>query len=333
MIINITTFDLLLRKHGITQAALAQRARLGTKTIGRIRRGEELRLSNAEKIAAVFGVSIDVLQLPPSEQLQKEAGKKSGLSRLVADLSGQALNALTLTSLRYKIPEKTILEAGPYMFTILAELSLKRRRDKLEAWKDAALAALGSGPRRGLPGVDFISNEVWELYYEELESIEKRDLSGGFEGEREYIEDTSVSGDNHASTPERDHAFMVFIEDITKEGGFSDPSFQEWVWTSSEHMMPDHFVPHYDTISEFFDPENVDRLLYADFEIAMQVFQGDILLKDMPDDLFHNGTGPARRGWALSHPNNSRREEFLRLSSSAAPSDQTDDALNGGPDV
>jgi len=310
---------------------LAQRARLGTKTIGRIRRGEELRLSNAEKIAAVFSVSIDVLQLPPSEKLQKDAGKKSGLSRLVTDLSGQARNALTLTSLRYKIPEKTILEAGPYMFTILAELNLKRRRDKLEAWKDAALAAVEQGPRHEWPTIESITTEIWDLYHEELESIEKRDLSGGFEGEREYIETVSVSGDDNASSPERDHAFMVFIENIAEECGFLEPSFPEWYGTSSERMMPsNYFEPHMATISEFFDPENEDRNWYPDVDTMYAVFEGGILLKDMPEELSVSGTGPERRAWAKSHPNHPRHEEFLRVIANAETTDQSGAPSSGG---
>lgn len=77
-------------------------------------------------------MNVEDLQLPPTEKLQEEVGKKGGLNRFVADLSAGTLNVLTLASLRYKLPEKTILEAGPYMFMLLAKLSLQKRRDKLE---------------------------------------------------------------------------------------------------------------------------------------------------------------------------------------------------------
>jgi transcriptional regulator with XRE-family HTH domain len=332
MIINITTFDLLLGKRGLTQAALAQRARLGTKTIGRIRRGKELRISNAQKIAEELGVSLDELQLPPSETLKQDWGKKGGRNRLVADLGSQALNALTLTSLRYKIPEKTIIEAGPYMFTILAELSLKRRRDKLETWKDAALAAVEQGPRREWPTIETITTDIWELYDEELASIEKRDLSGGFEGDRELIE--AAAGCEESSIDKSpDHAFFMFIESLAEECGYADDVMTEWYWVSSENMLPNSFLPHKHTISEFFDPENENRIFHPDISTLLGVFHGDILLKDMPEDLFFSGTGPERRAWAMSHPNHPDREEFLRQIASNEAANQSNALLSGGPNA
>lgn len=288
MIINGTTFELLLRKHGMTQAALAQRTRLGTKTIGRIRRGEELRLSNAEKIAAVLGVSLEELQLPPSEKLQEDAGKKSGLNRLVADLSGQAINTLTLTSLRYKVPEDTILEAGPFLFMLLAELNLKRRRDKLEAWKDAVLSAAEQGPRHGCTTIEDITNEIWNLYHQELESIAQRDLSGGFRGLHPRWR-----------TPENPgHSFHGMLEDIAAECGqeltFEDSPFDD--------CIPTWYDAHLDAVDELFDPENEYPFNLPDEDACFKVAYGEIPLRDMPKELLTSGTGPERRAWAASHP-------------------------------
>jgi transcriptional regulator with XRE-family HTH domain len=288
MIINISTFDLLLRKHGMTQAALARRSRLGTKTIGRVRRGEELRISNAEKIASVFNVSIEELQFPPSDELREQAGKKSGLSRLVADLGSEVRNALTLTSLRYKLPEQDILEASPYFFTLLAELSLKRRREKLEVWKDAALAAIEAGPRRDFPMIESITADIWEVYYEELESIEQRDLSGGFTG----LHSQSPTNENPGNP------FFSMLEGLAGECGH-DLNYEGLY---SESFVPFYSEAHSDTVDKFLDPEGEHAYFEPDEDACWLLLRGDIPLADMPKELLESGSGPDRRAWVSNHP-------------------------------
>ena len=288
MIINIATFDLLLRDRGMTQKALAQRARLGTKTIGRIRRGEELRITNATKIAEALGVSLDELQLPPSEKLQERAGKKSGLNRLVADLSSQSLTALTMSALRYKVPEKSILEVGPYLFMILAELSLKRRRDKLEAWKDAALAAMESGPLNHSPySIEGIVEDIWELYNEELASIEQRDLTGVSSS----VHPEAQANESH------DHAFRSLLEDLAREAAcpliYGPQSVYDYV--------PRSCWTHKQAIAEFLNPEEEDLPYDADAFFLIEC--GRIPLRDMPEELLASGTGADRRAWVENHPN------------------------------
>ena len=54
MIINATTFELLLRLCCLTRITLSRRAGVGVKTIHRIGRGTALRASSAERIAAAL---------------------------------------------------------------------------------------------------------------------------------------------------------------------------------------------------------------------------------------------------------------------------------------
>jgi transcriptional regulator with XRE-family HTH domain len=312
MIINVTTFDLLLRKHGMTQAALARRARLGTKTIGRVRRGEELRISNAEKIASVFHVSIEELQFPPSEELREQAGKKSGLSRLVADLGSEVRSALTLTSMRYRIPEQDILAAAPYFFTILAELSLKRRREKLEAWKDAALAAIEAGPRRDFPTIESITDDVWDLYHEERGSIEKRDLSGGFTG-------------FHPEWPTNENPgnpFLSMLDELAGESGY------HLNYVDVERgFVPVFSSAHHNTVHEFLDPEN--ELDVGHWEV-MAIYSGDVPLADMPKELLESGSGLERCAWVSSHPDFGSRFDGLDNTNDDIAADDLQPENNAG---
>jgi transcriptional regulator with XRE-family HTH domain len=195
MNIDVTTFDLLLRKNGMTQAALAERANIGTKTVGRIRRGEPLRTTNVKKIADALGVSIEELIAPPTDVLAERAEKRSGLHRVVVDLEGQAINALTITAKHYRVSEKAVLAAAPLMFSILAELSLKQRRDKLAAWKEATLSAMETGPKTHEDfTISSIMDHFWDLYYTERDSIDARDLSGGFKGEHPELVSEETPG-------------------------------------------------------------------------------------------------------------------------------------------
>lgn len=287
MIINSTTFDLLLRKRGFTQAEVARRARLGVKTVGRIRQGLELRAANAEKIASVLGVDVEELQLPPSEKLEEDVGKKGGLSRFVADVSASTLNVLTLASLRYNLPEKTILEAGPYMFMILAELSLQKRREKLEGWKTAALAAAEEAPCLQWPTIDDIRDNIWDFYYNELASIEERDLSGGFAGEHP----------NHPTRENPGHAFFSFLGDLSNEGG-SDVDYG--CIDGTEEYKPLSYDLVWDILIDFFRSDNEREIWMEspDVEIAT----GLIPLREMPEELLRSGSGLDRRAWVSNHP-------------------------------
>lgn len=285
MIINSTTFDLLLRKRGFTQAEVARRARLGVKTVGRIRQGLELRPANAEKIASVLGVDVEELQLPPSEKLEEDVGKKGGLSRFVADVSASTLNVLTLASLRYNLPEKTILEAGPYMFMILAELSLQKRREKLEGWKIAALAAAEEAPRLQWPTIDDIRDNIWDFYHNELASIEERDLSGGFAGE-------------HPEYPTREnpgHAFFSFIESLCEDRWEGFPPF---AGNEPDDFKPRFHEAQWNCIEEFF---STTHGFWPDIP-SPEIIDGTIALREMPEELLRSGSGLDRRAWVSNHP-------------------------------
>jgi transcriptional regulator with XRE-family HTH domain len=290
MLVNIKTFELLLKKKGMTQVTLAERAKVGAKTVGRIRRGEELRAANAQKIANALGVTIETLLAPPSAELGERAGRAGELHRYVSDLRGMTLNALTLTTMRYGLSEKTILEAAPYMFTILAEMSLKDRLDRLETWRESALEAVERGPVRPWASLDSIRERIEALYATELASIQRRDLSGGFEGDRDLLD---------LGPEDPDHAFFAYLSDLMAECGFDNPDLPEWDNVSSDSMTPTSFGPYQEIIETFLNPENEDTNEFSNVldDGYVLIMGGDILLREMPEALFKHGTGPERRSW------------------------------------
>ena len=288
MHINLQTFRTLLRQKGLTQTALAQKSKISAKTIGRIVRGEELRGSNAEKIARALDTTVEELQAPPSSDLMKGAEKKSDLQRLVSDLHGNALNALTLASLRYNVPEKAIIEVAPYLFSILAELSLHRRRKQADAWKDAALKAIAEGPERHLvPSIESIQDSIWDLYGDELASIERRELSGAFTGLH-----SSERG------AENGHAFLEMLGELGAESG-NEVLFYE---ASSEDMAPGNCSALERTASDFLDPEGEYQEEWRHEGAFFAIAHGTVLLRNMPKALFESGSGADRVAWIVSQP-------------------------------
>ena len=290
MHINSKTFDLLLRRKGLTQAALAERARLGTKTVGRIRRREGLRASTVNKIAEVLAVSIEELTAPPSADLTEKAEKRSELHRVVVDLEGQAINALTITSKHYHVSEKAILSAAPLMFSILAELSLKRRRDKLEEWKDAALAAMELAPKSHEKSyeyfsIDGIKERIWDLYHTEQASIEARDLSGGFDGDHPY----------YGNTDAPENPFLAMLEDLSSEAGEE----LEFPGLDIETLSWCFYRPHQDALENLIAPE--DDIWGGD--TTNHILFGDVPLRDIPESLMQPGRWTELEAWIWDHPN------------------------------
>lgn len=292
MNINVTTFDLLLRKNGLTQAALAERAHIGAKTIGRIRRKEPLRTTNVKKIAEALGVTIEELIAPPTETLTEKAEKKSGLHRLVMDLDGQTINALTLTASYYRVSEKAVLSAAPLMFSILAELSLKKRRDKLAAWEEATLAAVEMAPKTH---EDFAADGIgyptfWDLYYTERDSIAARDLSGGFSGEHpNHLDIYSIEGPGNP--------FLETLEALASEAG-SELAF----FGNHETISENFYEGHYDAFDElFYLGQAHDHTLTDDTRYP--ILSGNILLREIPESLFKPENWPELEAWVREHPN------------------------------
>ena len=297
MIINATTLKYHLRHKGLTQKALADRAGVSPKTVSRIMNDEELRPSNAEKIAKALGVTLHELQSMPSAELAANAEKKGDLQRLVADIDIMHINSLTMTALRYNVTKDEILSASPYVFTLLAELCLKRRKDKVEVWREGALAALAGGPVALSYDLGIVQEGVWELYHEDMQGITKHSLTGGCDGELpEYRKDRS----------RRD--FQEFLEELSQEAGL------EYDFNERE---PKNFVPfssthNYQMWSEFFG--GVGGGFPEDIQLAFEQMDFEFLY-NIPHEIIR-GTPAERCAWLRSH------SEFSGFLGATAASDE-----------
>ena len=92
-----------------------------------------------------------MLEAPPSKELDRKAQEIPKRRKLEMTIDTAALNAAHLTVIRYDLKAWWIIEIAPYVVTVIAELSLKCRRETVEAWKQTSLDPLELA-HRPIPG-------------------------------------------------------------------------------------------------------------------------------------------------------------------------------------
>lgn len=286
MYINVETFEALLRKSGMTLAELSRKSKVGTKTIGRIRKSEELRKSNVEKIAAVFGVEIAVLNNPPSAALIKGAESKSGnMQRMVVDLQPAALNRIWMTAHYYNVSVRALLEFAPLFFSIVAETSLNQRRKKIESLSASLKEMMKDAPAQHEDEIDDVKFGMKNLYRAEMDSIEQRDLTGGAKGN--YSSTFNKFDDESVEN----HYFFNTIEDLASPANlhvdFFESTMEDIAYNIEEDGPFEAIMP--DEIKPFSDER--------DSELWSALTQGDILVRDIPIELMAKNQAEARVRW------------------------------------
>lgn len=121
---------------------------------------------------------------------------------------------------------------------------------------------------------------IWELYHQELASIEDHDLSGGFKGEHPET--------RTQENPE--HAFFSMLEDISGEGGyFADYTFVE----GAIDYMPGTHEALWGCIIDFLSSDSEPTRWFESRDV--EIVEGIIPLREMPEDLLRSGSGLDRR--------------------------------------
>jgi hypothetical protein len=127
---------------------------------------------------------------------------------LVADLDGETLNNLMLASVHYKVSINTLIDYAPLLFSIVAELSLKRRKDRLKDWSDSTLEAIKKGPGYDAANSEYgmLKDDLAGIHNKEWHSIEQRELAGNSGGTVYYTEP-----DEMGEEPE-ENLFLQYLE-------------------------------------------------------------------------------------------------------------------------
>jgi DNA-binding XRE family transcriptional regulator len=280
----------------LSQGALAELARISKKTIARIEAGKvKPHFNSTKKIASALKVQASDLAKESSdlEKLQGEVDS-GGTRRVGAHVSRQTDLAFQLVEHLYGISERDQIRMAPMFAALLAEASLKWRRDNLDALEAARdqVRSLCSGHLSIALGAREL-NVSLSRHMEEKDSIGEDSIGEIAEIERHSIESRDIYGLNYTD------CFQV-----------TDGSAEDF-YPFADFLQG--FAAHTETeLAEFFDgPLTFDYEGLPEYQIALTAFEdftggecwaeyalmhGYARIRDIPWQIRLSGTA-ARAEW------------------------------------
>lgn len=134
MAINPKTLVELRHRCRFTQQYLADRAKISKRTIARLEAGETEagnRNHTIRSLARALKVEPDVLLAPPSDDDDNDFGME--MQRVMTFVTSGTWLDYQMVEDRYGVSVDSLVFAAPWMFALLAEMSLSDRREKLIA--------------------------------------------------------------------------------------------------------------------------------------------------------------------------------------------------------
>lgn len=258
-----------------------QRPGLSPRTIARCRSGQvSLRPRAIKALAQALGVEPGVLtcELPMPESRTTRNQTADGMTeRLSADIQRSERNAYSLVARRYGVPYTRIIELAPLLFALVAERSLRERKDALAAVNQASehLSSL----RSRLAHLPHLAIEPHAAQHDALHveraSIESKDIFAS-----DVANDQRL--DFYRDEEESDNPFVATLKRMAGEAG--EPVEIGTVDAS--------WVSYYDLCRN-------DALALAgnDEALANALLVGAILIKEIPRRLFAEERSPERVAW------------------------------------
>lgn len=223
------TLKALRDKRGLSQQGLAERAAqikgasVSKRTIARIESGEiasaKVRPHTVESLAKALEVAPEALGKPVSETDTAKMQER-GYRRLSVWLSEDVRRNYRWTTHHYDVSVRDLIDAAPWMFTLLAEMSLSDRRRRLEAANAAfedAMRRLPAHLSHGAVGC----GDFDHAYEDEKNSLAHRDVFGRIVLETDHGADRF---DPSATNP-----FVEFLRKVAGDIGSAevDPEYLE----------------------------------------------------------------------------------------------------------
>ena len=192
MTIDPETLKAYRKLKGPSQQDLADRAKLSKRQISRIEAGQmahrQVHRRTVESLAKVLNVTVEHLGKPFDHDDRILGG--AGYRPIKVPVSPEIRLNFELVALHYGVSTEDLVEAAPWMFALLAELSFADRRRRLTEARAAFANAMKHLPKhlaaRAAEWADF--HEVHEA---ELRSISERDIFGA-----RIVEDSETAPDH-----------------------------------------------------------------------------------------------------------------------------------------
>jgi transcriptional regulator with XRE-family HTH domain len=277
----------LVRKiRELSREDLAGKARLTSKTIYRLEKGDEakpIRQANLDRLAQALGVDPDVLtgEKPvPTDASEPSASTDGAFYQLHVRVDATVRNAFELVARRYGISLSTIVEFAPLLFDIMAGGSLKHRSTKLEAFKAAlrSIEEIGTSFPHLSPPIFSGGDDQEAAIRAEERSIADRDVFGLKVPHRRTRSTTGPEGWEVFSIWDEDteNPFAAYLTMLTGDSDIAIDALGP-SWTNYEVCRSDATV-----------------LAGGDEEIADWILRGEIPIQRMPRAL---NTAAERLEW------------------------------------
>jgi transcriptional regulator with XRE-family HTH domain len=250
--------------------AVAERARITRNTLDRAMKGEPVRARNLDNIARALGTTVADLG-DDKIGAGRSSVERGAPQRIWWTTYPVPHMNLHLVARRYGVEPRTILEAAPILFTILAEDSLHSRRRLVEALNSSLQGVMGAKLSDRLPNVRYGAFRAQNALWREEASIAARDLDG-------RMDDDEEPGDG--SSP-----FVDFLQSRLIELGIDS--------SDGEGADTDFYI----RVTTLFEEEFL-AITTGDERAAFALWYRHTSIRDIPQELGWTEDEDAERGFA-----------------------------------
>ena len=251
---------------GLSQAKLARKAGIHPRTIRRLEKEpeqcEKTREDTVNLLAKALAVEVGVLtgdQPLPEPPADKEPAIAPMRSRIRAQIFSESRLAYDLVSRRYGVTASEIINLAPLFFTLLAEGSLKWRREKLKEVNEGIDLLVEGGP----------PPELVEMIEQEEMSVDNTDIFG--EQRQEGYWEVPPSGDN---------LFAKYLHSL--DGEAVDDNQADW-----SRMEIDYVIC----------TEELSAITNRSWRARMCLEAGHARISEIPEELMAEDAGEERAKW------------------------------------
>ena len=186
-----------------TREQLSEKSKVSPRTIARLEERGKAHSSRRHVIERLCSaLDLDAEELSGRRPLTRRKPEPEDV-RLGFRVSASARNAYTLVARHYGLDEGDLAEVAPLLFALLAEASLRRRRERLERLTQALETFEDEIRLSHLVGMPFVDGDYpRDALWQEEESLIKEDIFG-----RKIKDD--VFKDRVPKDP-----FMMFLNDM-----------------------------------------------------------------------------------------------------------------------
>ena len=273
----------------LSQEGLAEKSRIGKKTISRIENGKggNTRAHTIKSLSAALQIKPDDLAKAPEEMTPENPVNRMFKAYVDTDVA----LAYALVEQRYNVQYQSLVEMAPLFFTLLAEGSLAWRREKLATVDEAADRLRDWGESGG-------HSACWPALFEmenyaipeEEDSIKSCDLFG---------EEFSNRADECGFDPYRENPFSEYLKkliaDICKakecEGILELQSIDssDDFFIRAEGKMPDYALCN----------SEIESITKGNSKAKYALAWGHVKISDIPEELQEDEASEKRIQWMM----------------------------------